>query len=135
MIDREVEDVIETSNRLLADSGVSSVEEVRREKSPLIQYSAHLTAANGKLRQFLYARLYWHPEVKQVNERACEMLRNVFDAYLQNPKWLGEQASKRIRTDGLHRTVCDYLSGMTDRYLIEEHHRLFPNHPGLPARG
>ena len=54
------------------------------------------------------------------------MLREVFGAYLKKPSLLGKSTFKRIKSDGLYRTVCDYLSGMTDRYLMEEHVRLFP---------
>jgi dGTPase len=43
--------------------------------------------------------------------------------YLADPDKLGETATKRIETEGLHRTVCDYIAGMTDRYLMEEHGR------------
>ena len=60
----------------------------------------------------------------EVNRRACEMLRSVFAAYLGEPERLGESAAKRIETEGLHRTVCDYIAGMTDRYLLEEYARL-----------
>ena len=59
------------------------------------------------------------------NQRACEMLRDVFEAYLKQPKLLGEATSRRVKLDGLHRTVCDYIAGMTDRYLLDEHSRLF----------
>jgi dGTPase len=59
-----------------------------------------------------------------VNRRACEMLRLVFEAYVLTPELLGEAATRRIESEGLHRTVCDYIAGMTDRYLIEEHSRL-----------
>jgi dGTPase len=52
------------------------------------------------------------------------MLRQVFQAYLTDSDKLGETAAKRIETEGLYRTVCDYIAGMTDRYLIEEHERI-----------
>ncbi len=129
MIDREVEDVIRTSSRLLIESGVGSAGEVRRRPSPLIGYSPEMLAANRALRKFLYENLYHDLRVLEVNRHACEMLRNVFDAYLANPKLLGANAAHRIEGDGVHRVVCDYLSGMTDRYLIEEHSRLFPDYP------
>jgi dGTPase len=59
-----------------------------------------------------------------VNRRACETLRRVFDAYIANPELLGEAAARRIENEGLHRTVCDYIAGMTDRYLMEEYARI-----------
>jgi dGTPase len=83
--------------------------------------------ANRKLRKFLYQNLYYHPRVADVNRAACLMLKNVFNAYIANPKLLGVAAARRIPKEGLHRTVCDYLSGMTDRYLLDEHARLFPD--------
>ena len=52
------------------------------------------------------------------------MLRKVFQSYVTDPGQLGEVATKRIELEGLHRTVCDYVAGMTDRYLMEEYARI-----------
>lgn len=125
IIDREVEDVITTSAAFIAESGVTSADEVRRQNKPLIRYSERLLEANRQLRKFLYRNLYYHPRVAGANQRACTMLASVFEAYLERPNLLGETTSLRVAEQGLHRTVCDYLSGMTDRYLLEEHARLF----------
>lgn len=133
MIDRQVHDVIATSAAAIAAAGVQSVDDVRRQPQLLIRYSEERLAANRKLRRFLYQNLYYHPEVAAVNQRACTLLREVFLAYLAKPERLGRNTAKRIETDGLHRTVCDYLSGMTDRYLIEEHARLFGTPPANGA--
>jgi dGTPase len=83
-----------------------------------------LLQANRALRKFLYANVYYHPRVAEVNERACEMLRKVFETYVREPERLGAVAAKRIEAEGLYRTVCDYIAGMTDRYLLEEHARI-----------
>ena len=80
--------------------------------------------ANHELRKFLYQNVYYHPRVAEVNQRACQMLRSVFEAYVLKPALLGEAATRRIETEGLYRTVCDYVAGMTDRYLLEEYARL-----------
>jgi len=124
IIDHEVHDVVATSAKSIADAGVQSADEVRRQAIPLIRYSDELADANRALRKFLYQNVYYHPRVADVNRRACEMLRKVFEAYLADPEGLGEAAAKRIETEGLHRTVCDYIAGMTDRYLIEEYTRI-----------
>ena len=62
---------------------------------------------------------------REVNRRACEMLRSVFEAYRAASRigW-AKRATRRIESEGLHRTICDYIAGMTDRYLLEEHARL-----------
>jgi len=126
IIDVEVRDVITASAQSIADAGVQSADEVRRQPTPLIRYSDELFEANRTLRKFLYQNVYYHPRVADVNQRACEMLRRVFEEYVVNPDRLGETATKRIEAEGLHRTVCDYIAGMTDRYLMEEYARIRP---------
>jgi dGTPase len=79
---------------------------------------------NRALRKFLYANVYYHPRVAEVNRRACEMLKAVFESYVADSTQLGDAATKRIEHEGLHRTICDYVAGMTDRYLIEEYARI-----------
>jgi dGTPase len=124
IIDRAVRDVIETSAELAAGAArrAGGGDAARRQK--LIRYSDELSAANRELRKFLYANVYYHPRVAEVNRRACEMLREVFAAYVREPERLGEGAARRIETEGLERAVCDYVAGMTDRYLSEEFARL-----------
>jgi dGTPase len=120
IIDTEVHDLVLTSAKSIANAGVQSPDEARRQPAPLIRYSDDLSQANRDLRKFLYQNVYYDPRVSEVNRRSCEMLRQVFEAYLADPDKLGETAAKRIETEGLHRTVCDYIAGMTDRYLIQE---------------
>jgi dGTPase len=126
IIDREVHDLVATSGESIAESGVQSADDVRCQTMPLIRYSDELAEANRALRKFLYQNVYYHPRVAEVNRRACEMLRRVFEAYLADPDRLGEGAMRRIETEGLHRTVCDYIAGMTDRYVMEEYARIRP---------
>jgi dGTPase len=124
IIDTEVRDLVSTSAKSIADAGVQSPDEARQQPVPLIRYSDDLFQANRDLRKFLYQNVYYDPSVSEVNRRACEMLRQVFQVYLVDPDKLGETAAKRIGAEGLHRTVCDYIAGMTDRYLMEEHARI-----------
>jgi dGTPase len=135
IIDVQVQDVVTTSARSILDAGVQSADEVRRQPASLIRYSDELLEANRALRRFLYQNVYYHPRVAEVNERACEMLRKVFATYLVDPERLGEAAAKRIEKEGLHRTVCDYIAGMTDRYLMEEYARIRGLQPLAAASG
>ncbi len=124
LIDRQVADVIRTSSAQIDAAGVRSADDVRAHAKPLIAYSASLRRANLQLRKFLYKNLYSHPSVAGANKAACEMLGDVFETYLKKPALLGEATARRVEEVGLHRTVCDYVSGMTDRYLLDEHARL-----------
>jgi dGTPase len=123
VIDRQVQAVIVTSAEQITSLKVQSRGDVRNQPV-LIRYGDELAEANRALRKFLYQNVYYHPRVAQVNQRACEMLRKVFGNYLFDPSRLGDAAARRIESEGLHRTVCDYIAGMTDRYLIEEYARL-----------
>ena len=125
LIDRQVADVVRTSSARIESAGVRSADDVRAYSRPLIAYSDALRRANVQLRKFLYKNLYYPPSVAGANKAACEMLGNVFQAYLKKPELLGEATARRVDRGGLHRTVCDYVSGMTDRYLLDEHARLF----------
>ena len=123
VIDRQVRDVIVTSAEQITSVKVQSQDDVRNQPV-LIRYGDDLAEANRALRKFLYQNVYYHPRVAEVNKRACEMLRKVFESYLLDPNRLGDAAARRIESEGLHRTVCDYIAGMTDRYLMEEYARV-----------
>ena len=124
IIDVQVQDVVTTSAASIAKANPKSADDVRKQPAKLIGYSDDLREANAALRKFLYANVYYHPRVAKVNQRACEMLKKVFGSYLVEPKQLGEVATQRLEQEGLHRTVCDYVAGMTDRYLMEEYARI-----------
>jgi dGTPase len=124
IIDQQVQDVVATSAKSIAEAKVQSADDVREHSNLLVRYSDERAKANRALRKFLYANVYYHPRVAEENRRACEMLRKVFESYVADPGELGEGATRRIEKEGLHRTVCDYVAGMTDRYLMDEYRRL-----------
>src|SRR4051795_1727378 len=96
IIDIEVQDVVSSSAAAIAASGAGSADEVRLNGARLICYSRELRDRNSELRKFLYQNVYYHPRVAEVNQRACEMLRKVFEAYITSPDLLGDSAVRRI---------------------------------------
>jgi dGTPase len=98
---------------------------VRRFPKALVQHSPERRRLNLELRKYLYKNLYYNPVVHQPNLRAGKILEQLFKYYLAHPKDIGEGARRRIRQTGRHRAVCDYLAGMTDRYVMLEYQRLF----------
>ena len=125
LIDWQVRDVVETSEGLIMAAGVQSADAVRRQKRALIRHSPKRRMLNAELRRYLYKNLYYNPVVHQPNMRAVRLLEELFEYYLAHPAELGETARRRARKTGLHRAICDYLSGMTDLYTMSEHERLF----------
>jgi dGTPase len=125
IIDMQIHDVVENSERLIAKAGVQSADDVRLCARPLIAYSPARRALNLELRNYLYKNLYYNPVVHEPNLRAVKMLGELFKYYLAHPKEIGESAQKRVKKIGLQRAVCDYLAGMTDRYVMLEYQRIF----------
>ncbi len=127
IIDMQIRDVLETSEKLIREAGVNSADDVRRFPKPLIQYSAGRRKLNIELRKYLYKNLYFNEVVNEPHIRAKQLLRDLFGYFVKHPKEIGEQARKRIRKDGKHRAICDYIAGMTDRFAIAEHQKFFGN--------
>jgi dGTPase len=124
LIDDQVRDVVETTEKHIQSAGVKSADDVRLQAGPLVQYSAGRRKLNLELRKYLYQNLYYNPVVHGPNLRAVRMLEELFRYYLEHHEAVGEQSRKRARKIGWHRAICDYLAGMTDRYAIQEHQRL-----------
>ncbi|HVR35426.1 MAG TPA: deoxyguanosinetriphosphate triphosphohydrolase, partial [Methylomirabilota bacterium] len=125
LIDGQIRDVVNTTESLIRNADVRSADDVRLQKKSLVQYSTGRRALNLDLRDYLYKNLYYNPVVHEPNIRAVRMLEELFHYYLDHPGDLGDQARKRVRKDGRHRAVCDYLAGMTDRYAMLDHRRRF----------
>jgi dGTPase len=119
-----IEDAISESRRRIAESGVDSPEAVASAGLTLVGHSAAIQAADRDIKAFLFARMYRHPDVRKVRDRADAILRRLFNAYLADvslmpPEWAAKAAGPRARA------VADYIAGMTDRFAIAEHARLF----------
>ena len=128
--DLQVKDVVTTTEQLIHRTGVASADEVRLQPRPLVQHSPARRALNLELRAFLYRNLYYNPAVSGPHRRSQEILKELFQGYLEHHDKVGSVARKRARRDGWPRAICDYLAGMTDRYAILEHQRLFSRQGG-----
>jgi dGTPase len=124
IIDMQIHDLVENSERLILKAGVQSADEVRLNAKALVAHSADRRKLNLELRHYLYKNLYYNPVVHDPNMRAVKMLEELFNYFLAHPKELGENTQKRVKKTGLHRAVCDYLAGMTDRYVALECERI-----------
>jgi dGTPase len=123
IIDLQVKDVVATSEKLIAKAGVRSADGARLWPKILVRYSPGQRARNLKLRNYLYENLYYNEAVNEPHLRARRVLREIFAHYLKHPRHLSDTARKKARKIGLHRAVCDYIAGMTDRYVMQEHQR------------
>jgi dGTPase len=128
IIDDQVRDVVESTEKRLENSAVECADDVRRQSRALVRYSDERRKLNQELRDYLYANLYFNPVVHEPNKRAVKMLEELFHHLTGHHEEVGDQSRKRARKTGWPRAICDYLAGMTDRYVMLEHQRLLETH-------
>ena len=120
-----ITDVILATDANLNRHGIESVEGVRRFPAPLAAYSPEMAEKVAELRNFLYQNLYRHWRIVRQVGKARHVLRRLFTAYVEMPEMLPPSVQQAAETEGLHRAVCDYVAGMTDRFALDEYARLF----------
>jgi dGTPase len=122
-----VTDVLETTEQRLVEEGIDSVDGLRARGSQIIGLSEEAAALHRQLKLFLYQHLYRHWRVMRMQAKAQRVLEALFEAYVQEPAQLPDVVQDRIAAsdEPLARVVCDYIAGMTDRFALEEHARLF----------
>ncbi len=127
LVGTEVSDAIGATGAGLVAQGVESLEDLRNLPENVACYSAELAEENQELKGFLYQNFYRHYRVVRMASKADRILRRLFDAFVTEPEQLPTATQERIDTQpgGLHRVVCDYIAGMTDRFAVLEYKRLF----------
>jgi dGTPase len=125
LITRFIEDAIGESRGRIAKLGVDSPEVVATAGRTLVGHSASIEAADRDIKAFLFARMYRHPEVRKVREHADAIVRRLFKAYMSDPSAMPPGWTAKADAEGRARAVADYIAGMTDRFAISEHARLF----------
>jgi dGTPase len=136
MIAYFIEDAIAESRRNLEEGGVQSIDAVRAQRAPVIGFSAATETTEKQIKQFLLRNMYRHERISRVRVEAAGVIRDLFPAFFTDPglmpaEW-AEAAKRGARDEArLARLVCDYIAGMTDRYALAEHARLFDATPEL----
>lgn len=123
LIEIMVSDLISYSNNRLRKSGVASPQAAKDVGSLLVGVSDELQEQMAELESFLFDRVYRHPTVLAERKLAGEALREMYARHCEQPESLPTTWRGRVPTDGISRTVCDYLAGMTDRFALEEFRR------------
>ena len=120
MLSDQVYDVIDTTRQAVAQAGVRTLAEARLA-GPLVAFNAGMKTRSSELQKFLFAHLYRHPQVMHTSVQAQQVVRELFAAYVSQP---AEMPADFAANANLHRSVSDYIAGMTDRFALREHERL-----------
>jgi dGTPase len=128
MIGAMVDDVMAETLRRAKAAGVASAEDVRMMDQALVAFSRERVEELARLREFLSTRMYRHWRVNRTRSQARRILAEMFQLFMEEPDVLPTEWFARLQNSdkaGRARVVCDYIAGMTDRFAIEEHRRLF----------
>jgi dGTPase len=121
MIGTMVSDVLAETQRQIRDSGVKTIDDVRRTGRALAGFSEALAAEERELKRFLYARLYDAPQLNAVREEAERVVSDLAAAYRDDPSLLPEPWQRSGHRLQQLRAMSDFIAGMTDRYAISRH--------------
>ena len=128
MIDRMVDDLLAETRARLGAAKPGSAAEIRALSRPVVAMSDDMMASNKVLKAFLFERMYRHYRVNRMTSKARRVVGELFNLFLTDPgclpttwRWRAEQQDETARA----RLVSDYIAGMTDRYALDEHRRLF----------
>ena len=129
MIDRLVTDVLKMTSGQLERYNIGSVENVRKAPTRIVSFSKGIKLLIEELQTFLLKNLYLNSSVEHVSDKAQIIISDLFKYYIENPKRLNETTWRKIKGIPVQQVVCDYVAGMTDRFAMKEHQRIFGKSP------
>ncbi|MSP14302.1 MAG: deoxyguanosinetriphosphate triphosphohydrolase [Chloroflexi bacterium] len=129
MIGIFVSDQLHTTSQRLLDANAQSPEDVQTLSYNVVGHSAEMARKNREMKDFLFANVYRHFRVVRMAVKADRIITDLFNAFVTYPDQLPLNTQQRLKSNqDFYRVVCDYIAGMTDRYALDEHERLYaPN--------
>ena len=124
MLDRMVTDLIQHTGEAARQAGVSSLQQVRSYPQRLARFSESMEKQRRQAKDFLHARLYFSPDLMPEKEMAERIVTELFAFWTAHPEALPEQYQAKIHEESLPRVICDYIAGMTDNYILDQHQKL-----------
>ena len=124
LIGIEVNDLIQSIDRMIRRSGIRTVEDLQKLPYNVVGFSEDMHRRNRELKDFLFQNLYNHYRVVRMAVKAEQTLENLFTTYVKEPSVLPNAYQQSIEEIGLEQTICDYIAGMTDRFAIDEYQKL-----------
>jgi len=125
LIGLEVTDLVNTTDQCIRENNIRSVMDLQKLAFNVIGFSEDMQRRNRQMKDFLYANMYRHHRVVRMAVKAERIISNLFDAYQSESSMLPQHVQEFIEPRGLERTICDYIAGMTDRFALQEHKKLF----------
>jgi len=125
VLDSLATDLIETTQARVTQSGAASPDDIRRAPQRLAGFSEAAARGNARLKRFLFSHIYNHPAITQDRDRSVRCLSELFEFYLSSANSMPAQYEELTHATPRHVTVCDYIAGMTDQFLLRQHQEKF----------
>lgn len=123
VLDRMVSDLIATTTNRLSTADVCSVDAVRQHPQRLASFSQEVEVERREIKAFLYENLYYSSVLKADKTKAKQVVAELFAFFMKTPEKLPVSYQEKMQREPLHRIVCDYIAGMTDNYIQDQHRR------------
>lgn len=123
-IPREIADVLGSSHSARINTLVENMI-ANTQNTGVLSMQPEVAAAMDSLRSFMFERVYTNPVAKGEESKAKDIMRKLFDYYYTHPDKLPEDFIPQLDFDGISRTICDYIAGMTDKYAIYKYSEIF----------
>lgn len=121
VLDRLVSDLIVNTRGLIAGAGVQSVDAVRQHPQRLVAFSSEVEQERQQTKAFLYRNLYFSQALEPDHQKAEQVISELFEFFMKLPGELPPSYREKMQHEPLHCIVCDYLAGMTDNYIQQQH--------------
>ena len=125
LVNVEVSDALEATDRALQELNPQSPSDVRHQAEDVVRFSPAMSRKNREFKDFMLKNMYHHWRVMRMSEKAKRMLTQLFQTYEAAPYQLPDWVQARVDGEGLERVICDYVAGMTDRFAMQEFRKMF----------
>src|SRR5438067_837820 len=125
VLDRFAGDLVDNTRKRLRAAGVHNSWAVREFPERLVGFSEPVQAESKLIKEFLHKRLYDSPELQEHKQRLKKVIADLFNFWMENPDQLPANYREQIGPESHPRVICDYIAGMTDNFILEQHRQIF----------
>jgi len=125
LIEIQITDLIKETDEKIKELSIKSIKDVTGFCDPLVSFSSDLRQKREEIREFLLKNLYRHYRVVRMSEKAKRFIEELFNTYVKNPQQLPPNIQDKLISGDRYQVICDYIAGMTDRYVEDEYKKLF----------
>jgi dGTPase len=123
LLNRFVDDLIRNTQKRVDEAGIHTLEDVRLHSERLAAFTGEVESERKRSKQFLYENLYFSTSLAGEKDEAERVVTDLFAYWMQHAETLPRNYQEKAKEEGLPRTICDYIAGMTDPFILQQHEK------------